>query len=283
MICAYPRKTSVDTPIRIDLNYPCGKCLPCQINKRSEWTGRLILESLSHETNPIFFTLTYNQENLPPGNRLQKRDLQLFFKRVRNYLGKFRYFGVGEYGEKSGRAHYHAIIFGLSIDMFTESLMEKLWPYGFTSLSEATRERLQYVSGYTVKKFAKSEKHPDLPPEFAIMSRNPAIGTGATQALARKISDTNYRLETNSGEPITISDINNFRMAGKQYPIGRTLKEKIISITGMDKIQQYAKIKEKWDIIEDDPELYKEWLDAQRSSLKNAQKLKKKKFTKSQI
>jgi hypothetical protein len=45
-----------------------------------------------------------------------KRDLQLFFKRLRKAYPdvKLRYFACGKYGEQFARPHYHVILFGKS-------------------------------------------------------------------------------------------------------------------------------------------------------------------------
>lgn len=92
-------------------SFPCGKCLPCMITKRQALTARLLLEMKSH-LHIYFVTLTYSDMDLPPGGSLQKRDLQLFLKRLRKNTGlKFKYFACGEYGEKFQRPHYHILIF----------------------------------------------------------------------------------------------------------------------------------------------------------------------------
>ena len=90
--------------------FPCGKCLPCVITRRQEWTCRLLLE-MKVSLWTYFVTLTYADIDLPPQGQLHKPDLQDFFKRLRKNTGlKLRYFAAGEYGEK-GRAHYHLLVF----------------------------------------------------------------------------------------------------------------------------------------------------------------------------
>lgn len=75
---------------------------------------RMVHEAEYHHDS-IFLTLTYNDEFLPKDLNVDKVTLTLFFKRLRKALEprKIKYFACGEYGE-DGRAHYHAIIFGLS-------------------------------------------------------------------------------------------------------------------------------------------------------------------------
>ena len=49
---------------------------------------------------------------------LRKRDYQLFMKRLRKAFpnDKIRFYAAGEYGPKTLRPHYHAILFGLHLD-----------------------------------------------------------------------------------------------------------------------------------------------------------------------
>lgn len=48
----------------IDFPLPCGKCLPCQKKRRSDWSFRLEQEYLSSDS-ALFITLTYNDLYLP--------------------------------------------------------------------------------------------------------------------------------------------------------------------------------------------------------------------------
>lgn len=95
---------------RVDI--PCGQCIGCRLEYSRQWAMRCVHEASLYEHNS-FITLTYNDAHLPSHASLRYRDLQLFFKRARKRLGKFRYFAAGEYGEESLRPHYHAIIFGI--------------------------------------------------------------------------------------------------------------------------------------------------------------------------
>jgi hypothetical protein len=59
--------TGCINPIEVkDVDFPvsCGKCLPCQQKRRSDWSFRLEQEYLSSDS-AFFITLTYNDLNLP--------------------------------------------------------------------------------------------------------------------------------------------------------------------------------------------------------------------------
>lgn len=91
---------------------PCGRCIGCRLEKRRQWAIRCVHESQFHDEN-CFITLTYDDDNLPDSNSLVKSDIQKFFKRLRKKINKkIKTLYCGEYGDKFGRPHYHAIIFG---------------------------------------------------------------------------------------------------------------------------------------------------------------------------
>lgn len=93
---------------------PCGSCVGCKISRAREWATRCVHEA-SFWKSSGFVTLTYSDDQLPDNASLDQEELQRFFKRLRRARGgrPFKYYACGEYGEKKGRPHYHAIIFGI--------------------------------------------------------------------------------------------------------------------------------------------------------------------------
>lgn len=163
---------------------PCGKCCACRIAYRRLWTIRMFHELHYHE-NSIFLTLTYDDEHLPPNNSLVKEDLQKFFKRLRRRLGekKIKYFACGEYGSRTSRPHYHAIIFGLSLGRDDKFTIIDSWPYCDwnqesifrNSFGLAEADSIAYVAGYINKKFSGDEAikeyvDKNIQPVFRLMS-----------------------------------------------------------------------------------------------------------------
>lgn len=133
-----------------------------------------MLEAECHASS-AFVTLTYDDEHLP--GELKPRDLQLFLKRIRRRVEpqKLRFFGVGEYGDTSGRPHYHVILFGLGgvvVGMHPrgcECVVCDSWRAGMVHVGEVTKESAAYTVSYVLKGMTKKkggEKHP----EFARMS-----------------------------------------------------------------------------------------------------------------
>lgn len=111
------------------IELPCGHCDGCRIDRSRDWANRCMME-MEYHTDAYFLTLTYNDVFVPrawypdPATgeafcslTLRKRDWQLFMKRLRKNTGQdLRFYMCGEYGPKTFRPHYHAIVFGLHLD-----------------------------------------------------------------------------------------------------------------------------------------------------------------------
>lgn len=167
-----------DMPVDV----PCGKCSGCRADQALMWSVRAYHESTQHLKNS-FLTLTYSDENLPPDGKLDKAHLQNFFKRLRKqYPPKhIRYIACGEYGEKTRRPHYHAIIFGedflaadhyikISDKLYTNTQLQETWGHGHVAIAEVNISTICYVCGYVYKKVGD-------PDTFNLMSRRPGIGS----------------------------------------------------------------------------------------------------------
>lgn len=63
----------------------CGMCNGCKADHARDWAIRCYHESQMHHVS-CFLTLTYDPEHLPACGSLDKRDLQLFWKALRNRL-----------------------------------------------------------------------------------------------------------------------------------------------------------------------------------------------------
>lgn len=209
----------------------CGRCMPCRVNKKRNWTFRMELESQKHAENCVV-TLTYNDLNLPIGGSLVPDHLTKWLKRLRKILApkKIRYYVVGEYGGKTKRPHYHAIIFGL--DPFTAGgivtpvgriggVVKKTWKYGNILVDDCGSEAIAYVAGYVTKKLTTEQRKTNgLIPELTRMSLRPGIGAHATKDIARGMaSGPGLRYMSESGDvPHALWK------SGKIVPIGRYLR-----------------------------------------------------------
>ena len=167
MQCLYPmviKNPKDGTYIRV----PCGRCGPCLINRSRDWCLRLQQELMSSRTIfSTFLTLSYSPENVPYADDkmvLNKPDLQKYFKRVRKNFN-FRYFAVGEYGNKTWRPHYHIIFFlnktydDAKNEVVTRTptknafyaLLEKCWDNGIVYFGDVTPASINYCAFYILK------------------------------------------------------------------------------------------------------------------------------------
>lgn len=131
------------------------------------------MESRCYDLPSTFFTLTYNDANLPENGTLSREDWRAFTHRI-----GFRYFGCGEYGDRTSRPHYHGIAFGVP-PRIADRILSQRWTHGFRSTSEANAKRFAYVAGYITKRLNKETDErldEDQIPEFSRMSRRPGIG-----------------------------------------------------------------------------------------------------------
>lgn len=125
--------------------------MACRIQHTREWAVRLIHE-LDYHSKASFTTLTYDDDHFPKAGSLVKRDLQLFFKRLRRSGKEFRYYACGEYGGKFSRPHYHIIFFGQSFLEKDDPVLREVWPYGFNYSGTVTYDSCRYVAGYCIDK-----------------------------------------------------------------------------------------------------------------------------------
>lgn len=200
-----------DMPVQV----PCGQCIGCRLERSRQWAVRCVHEAQLHSSN-CFITLTFSDAGLAlrsqeyedagfpdPLFSLSVRDYQLFMKRLRFRFGKrIRYYHCGEYGEKYGRPHYHACIFGFDFpdkvfwkrvdgsSLFISKELDDLWPYGFATIGDVSFKSAAYVARYIMKKVNGdlADSHYETvdeitgevyfrAPEYTTMSRRPGIAS----------------------------------------------------------------------------------------------------------
>lgn len=125
---------------------PCRKCRKCRFVRSQRWKRRIEAEATRAE-RVWFVTLTYR--SLPPDGVGQYRDVQLYLKRVRKVVPRFRFLCVAEKGTKNGRFHWHLLIFGGCGVKKTD--LRRKWPQGFTHARLASEGALSYVADYSAK------------------------------------------------------------------------------------------------------------------------------------
>lgn len=227
MACNYPQ-------IYNGVLCPCGKCAGCIRHFRQVWVTRAVLESFCHDPNKnVFLTLTYSDESLPADLSVSKRDFQLFLKRLRKRCGPLRYFACGEYGKRTFRPHYHAILYGFN---GTEDDIRACWPQGFIFTGTVTPSSCAYVAKYIAKRYDIAWKEKlstkGVSPEFSLCSRRPGLGFG----FVEKIVDT-LRLYSRRVVPTVM------RIGGRFFVLGRYIRQKIAEMIGITDDEKQEKIK----------------------------------------
>lgn len=204
-----------------NLALPCGRCLGCKTSRAQEWATRVVHEMRSHHKS-IFATLTYAPEHCP--GELVPRHLQLFIKRLRKAArgnhpqlvgNRVRYVACGEYGDRAGRPHYHAILFGLDFldarrvrlepyPLWKSPTLESLWGFGKVDYGDVTRASAAYVAGYTVKKIGATHCNAEgvvMEAPFLRASLKPGIGADYARTYA---SDLAHGFVVNDGAPTRV-------------------------------------------------------------------------------
>jgi len=197
------------------LEVACGQCLGCRLDRTLMWAMRITHEASLHVDlyGNSFITLTYRDKSectkeqlkkgqfVPDDYSLNRQHFQKFIKRLRkHYPQKIRYFHCGEYGDETLRPHYHAALFNISfpdqclysddegICTYYSPTLQKLWPYGFSTIGELNFDTASYIAGYILKKingkqaeetYLRSDEYGVcfwVRPPYVTMSLKPGIG-----------------------------------------------------------------------------------------------------------
>lgn len=202
--------------LKTGLLVPCGKCPNCAKRYASGWSFRLLTEEKYSDT-AYFLTLTYNSNNVEYTangyKTLNKDHLRAFWKALRKKnTNKLKYYAVGEYGSKTNRPHYHAIIFNadlksiighapayalqsglIPMDGKTE-LDSKLWKHGYITIGRVNELSVGYALKYMLKKLTrKKHARDDRQIEFSAMSKKLGSQYLTKQARDYHISDLTNR------------------------------------------------------------------------------------------
>lgn len=209
------------------IDFPCGKCYECLARRVSGWSFRLMQEYKRCES-AYFVTLTYENENLTKTlnnyKTIIKRDLQLYFKRLRklhpNYT-KIKYYACGEYGTNTKRPHYHIILFNANPHYIAEA-----WQLGQIHIGEVNEASV----GYTLKYMSKKSQIPvhqndDRQKEFSLMSKRLGANYLTPEMVKWHESDLLNRMY------LPLQD-------GKKIAMPRYFKEKIYTPEERERIGQ---------------------------------------------
>lgn len=195
------------------------------------WTFRLMKQS-EISTSAIFLTLTYNDEHVP--KTLIKTDYQLFLKRLRKTIpnSTIKYYACGEYGAKTSRPHYHAIMFNLPQNWVTNpNLILDVWGKGNIFIAPCNIATIKYVTKYIMKgKFEQLANNVTFPgfslSTFSLMSKQ----IGSNYLTPQMVKHHKDHLKSH----VTLA-------GGTPQTLPRYFKDKIFTIEEKIKINEESK------------------------------------------
>ena len=148
--------------------YKCRHCLECLNSKKYDWLLRCQNEKLAGWKNIYFITLTFDNDHYSIHGK--KRLLSYWVKNnLARFLGRqnFKYFAVSEYGEKTGRFHFHMLLYtnfifddlqqlGKShkarIQQYKSEFLCAYWKYGLHTITKVCNDKaLMYCIKYSSK------------------------------------------------------------------------------------------------------------------------------------
>lgn len=225
---------------------PCGDCIGCRLDYARDWSARLRHELEMYDPDECWFiTLTYTDEALAETfldssvhrmvlgadhlgeahwySNLDPRDMTLFWKRVRKDFPdrKIRYFQAGEYGERRGRCHFHAIVYNLPLDpkelhkngvndlgnmTWRSDYLERKWQHGNVIVGKVTTESCAYVARYTLKKAKEHwiNDYTNRTRPFVRMSRRPGIGQAYLEEHPELFDVSRFPLPSRKDKPLMV-------------------------------------------------------------------------------
>lgn len=206
-----------------------------------------------------FITLTYDTATVPISKKgfmnLDKRGLQLFFKRLRKLhvcrevfdeygedkeaRKSIKYYAVGEYGPNTNRPHYHIILFNARVELIADA-----WKLGHVHYGTVTGPSI----GYTLKYISKKGKVPihkndDRQREFGVMSKGLGKAYLTPQMVAWHKASLDDRMYCNL-------------KGGDKVGMPRYFKEKIYTELERKRVGYYTRlrmIKELEEVMKEDP------------------------------
>lgn len=251
---------------------PCGRCEACYKRKVSAWSFRLMQQSKVSES-AYFITLTYDNQHVPispkgfatldstkyilkeckrgthkgRNRKVQySSHMQLFLKQIRKqHTSRILYYYAGEYGTKSKRPHYHAIIYNLNLELIFDKktcnllrntmydgkteVTTKYWPHGHVTVGQLTAASVGYTLKYLSKvcKIGKADWD-DRVPAYAKMSKNLGLNYLTPQMIQWHRNDLYNRMYCN--------------VDGKKISIPRYYKLKLYQWYEINMINEYLNI-----------------------------------------
>lgn len=210
MKCAspFPRRNGdgywVDTP--------CGRCVACNVTRRTDLTGRLQLEKLTCASSHIM-TLTFDDLSLSKADDAAKvmknfRNACFMQKERNGIAAPLRLFAKYEDSGLLGRPHFHCYLGNMVwiAEGRHQFAMIPQWPHGHVDVDIVTGKALGYTVGYLDEHGLFDENR-----QF-FRSRRPGLGAPGFAYLGSLAA---------SRWPVLTEIPSTFTAEGRRYPLGR--------------------------------------------------------------
>lgn len=227
-MCFFPIQNNTKTQNKIS-QFNCGYCPECLSARSNHWALRSVMESKNHAKSCMvtltYDTFVYDEKGNIVGENLNlrsvdKKDCQKFVKRLREYFDRvYNIQGIkiilsAEYGKRTHRPHYHAILFGVGFDdlrfhkkskrgnsIYRSPTLDKLWKHGIATVDATliTPAVAKYCTKYAMKNYGVEDT-------FMLVSQKLGV-----EKLLEEFNGLSYILD------------------GQEYPIPRIVWQKYIS------------------------------------------------------
>lgn len=165
---------------------PCRKCWRCNSNRVNDYVGRSLCEAATSDAT-CALTLTYAPRDDLADQVITPPHFQAFIRALRDSHHLVRYLVAGEYGERKGRAHFHALLFFKSGPknpiptwVAQKNIHIDQWPHGHVFADWGGGEAsARYVCKYLLKD--EPEKR------WFSLSKKPALGADWFQEKAQTL------------------------------------------------------------------------------------------------
>lgn len=137
-----------------EIKIPCRDCKQCKWQRVNDYVGRGLCEA-DQADHTFSVTLTYRDRDDMWAQILNPSHFQNFIRSLRDRNYYVRYIASGEYGEKKGRAHFHACLFFYGAAPEWEHWQrnwDESWPHGHMFVDTGIDDvKIRYALKYLQK------------------------------------------------------------------------------------------------------------------------------------
>lgn len=155
-----------------------------------------------------------------------------FLEGKKTLVNGVRYFACGEYGSRTARPHYHAIVFNLDIpdlipcgrgadgdQLYVSNILNRIWSHGRVIVGNVDFRSAGYVARYTTKKIygpSAAEFYGSRVAPFTRCSNRPGIGANWFIRYADEVARVGFVLINGHKNPVPRYYLNKMEKMNKE-------------------------------------------------------------------